>query len=268
MSGPVHLFANWDKVEARIRSAKRLALFTDFDGTLVRIQRNHREVSLSVGVRKLLSYLSDAGVIVGIVSGRTAEDVRGRVGLNGIWYIGAHGFSLYVPGSQYAACLCDGAKDRMDAVKSALAGQLYGLRGICLEPKETTIAVHYRGAPPEDRAAAWRVVYGLLRRRPIRLLEGKQVWELLPNSPVSKWTAIRYALASERKRQKGARPLLIYLGDDVTDESVFERMTGISVAVGKRQKTAARFYLRSPAETRRFLEKLRNLVAARGNSNA
>jgi len=33
-------------------------------------------------------------------------------------------------------------------------------------------------------------------------------------------------------------------------------MTGISVAVGKRPRTAARYFLRSPAEVRIFLERL------------
>ena len=52
------------------------------------------------------------------------------------------------------------------------------------------------------------------------------------------------------------RMVLFYFGDDVADERVFRSMRGISVVVGKRRHTAARYYLRSTAEVRRFLESL------------
>ena len=50
--------------------------------------------------------------------------------------------------------------------------------------------------------------------------------------------------------------LLFYFGDDVTDERVFRTIGSISAVAGKRRGTAARYYLRSTAEVRRFLESL------------
>jgi trehalose-6-phosphatase len=51
--------------------------------------------------------------------------------------------------------------------------------------------------------------------------------------------------------------LPIYLGDDAADESAFAVLScGITVCVGPRQPTEARFRLRNPQEVRTFLKKL------------
>ena len=95
----------------------------------------------------------------------------------------------------------------------------------------------------------------------LRILSGKKVWEFVPgpgHKVADKWAAIQLIL-----RQKGVRAsdhaCVAYLGDDATDEQVFERLRGITVAVGKRRRTAARYYLQSPAEVREFLERWKEL---------
>ena len=51
----------------------------------------------------------------------------------------------------------------------------------------------------------------------------------------------------------------MYLGDDVSDEQVFRRWAGVSVAVGRRSRTAAQYFVRSPAEVADCLERLDDL---------
>jgi len=77
--------------------------------------------------------------------------------------------------------------------------------------------------------------------------------ELPRGSSIDKGRAIKLALRQERRRRSG-HWLVFYLGDDQADEEVFEKLDGISVVIGRRRRTAARFYLWSPAEVRRFLE--------------
>jgi trehalose-phosphatase len=113
--------------------------------------------------------------------------------------------------------------------------------------------VHYREA---GRATAARtkliVTETIAENRGLRLSGGKKVWEIFPGSGVDKWTAIRFLLSREGHMES----LLIYAGDDVGDEPVFARMSGISILVGKRRATAARYSLESPVELRRFLERV------------
>ena len=143
----------------------------------------------------------------------------------------------------------------MQRARRRLSRCLRGMAGIVVEPKGATVAIHYRGASRADaertRAALTRCRAGLPG---LHLMAGKKVWELLPEREVDKWAAIRYILRRERRRRPSAGGTVVYLGDDTTDERVFRKMHGISVAVGKRHKTAARFFLRSPAEVRQFLK--------------
>ena len=260
MSFPLHVFGAWGQIERRIRRSPQLAFFTDFDGTLVRIQRNPRNVRLSPRIRRLLAGLKDAGVTVGIASGRAIDDVRARAGLGGIWYVGAHGFFLRDPENRKFSLLSSREQGRMKDVIHALAVQVRGLVGIELEPKDASVAVHYRGASKRTRELAWEKISRLMKRGQLHLLSGKRVWEILPNSKVNKWTGIQFALKRAARRGGARRPLLIFVGDDATDERVFERINGIGVVVGRKRKTAAAFYLRSPAEVGRFLEKVARCI--------
>jgi trehalose-phosphatase len=63
---------------------------------------------------------------------------------------------------------------------------------------------------------------------------------------------VRFVLRHAPRRPR----TLIFLGDDVTDESVFRHMRGVSVFVGSEGgTTAARYWLRSPVEVRAFLKR-------------
>jgi trehalose-6-phosphatase len=81
----------------------------------------------------------------------------------------------------------------------------------------------------------------------------------MPAVPIDKSAAVRFILQRERPHASRRRRLAIYLGDDVADERVFGGWQGISVAVGRRRPTNARFSLRSPGEVRIFLKKLLKL---------
>jgi trehalose 6-phosphate phosphatase len=256
MKSPRYLFDAWNEIERKIHRAASLALFTDFDGTLVRIRPSPAGIRLSPAVARLLARIARRGAVVGIASGRSAEDLRKHAHLASAWQITAHGFFLRDPRNRSFRLLTPAEGRRIRRAASAIRARLRAVPGIGLEWKQATIAVHYRHAGPAGRRTAWRAVSDALRAEPsFRLLRGKKVWEILPNGRVDKWTAIRFALHREERRRRARRWLVFYLGDDVTDERVFRRMHGISVVVGRSKRTAARYFLRSPAEVRRFLER-------------
>jgi trehalose-phosphatase len=259
MKAPRHALESWSEIAARIRRAGRLALLTDFDGTLVPIGANRHKPVLSPRLRRLLAALARSGSIVGIISGRKAADVKKRAGLRGIWYAGAHGFSLIDPRGRAISLASPSQQKRIRHARAALVRNLRGVPGISLEWKRATIAIHYRGAPARSVRLARRAAQERLREdRSLSLLAGKKVWELLPDCRTGKWTAISFLLARERAGIRGSRWLAVFLGDDVTDERVFEQMKGVTVAVGKKRRTAARYFLRSPAEVQAFLERLKD----------
>jgi trehalose 6-phosphate phosphatase len=253
MSAPRHAFDCWEEIARRIRRAAYLSLFTDFDGTLVPIRKQPDRVSLSHRLRRLLQGIAGSGVTLGVVSGRKIDDLRQRVGLRHIWYVGVHGYFLRDPGNRSIVLLSPSKRERMKELAGALAHRLNGLPGIRIEPKAATIAVHFRGAPLRSASLARRAITALQRSFPSAfLLCGKKVWEWLPDSHIDKWTALSLILRRERNGRRGRGRLAIFLGDDTTDERVFRKMKGISIVVGTKGRTAARYYLRSPAEVKKF----------------
>lgn len=256
MSRPRHLLRAWPSLRRGLQRAKRRALFTDYDGTLTRIRRRPELAALDQRMRSALQDAGSASRIAGVVSGRRLKDVEARVGIAGIWYAGVHGFFLRSPGGKGFSLASPAVRKVMARLSRRLQRSLRGLAGIEVEPKRATVAVHYRRAGRAARKRAHAIVESNLTPD-LDILQGKKVWEFFSRPgprqrAVNKWTAIEFILRREgfRRRDHAA---VAYLGDDVTDELVFRKLSGITVAVGKRRHTAARYYLRSPAEVRKFL---------------
>jgi trehalose-phosphatase len=257
---PKHLFDCWGEVTGQIRRAQHVALFCDFDGTLTPIRRHPGVVGLAPRVRELLADAAKSGIVLGVVSGRETADLRKRVGLRGIWYAGAHGLLLRDPENRSHSLVKPEQKARIREAARFLAKQIRGARGLWIERKIATAALHYRGAPPKSQAIARDAVARAMERDPhLCLLASKKVWGLLPDAQSDKWRGVSFIMEREQQRNAGGRWLVIFVGDDATDERVFARMRGISIAVGKKSKTAARYWLRSPGEVRKFLERLNAL---------
>jgi trehalose 6-phosphate phosphatase len=131
--------------------------------------------------------------------------------------------------------------------------RLERVKGVRIENKGAAVAVHVRGASKSDIAQAERAVQAVARRLPqLEILRGKKILELVPSGGTDKWHAVQTIL--HRENAQGIP--VFFLGDDTTDESVFRKLGGFSIAVGKRRKTAAKFFLRSLAEVRKFLERI------------
>ena len=93
--------------------------------------------------------------------------------------------------------------------------------GILLEDKGYSLALHYRLAPHAEKAIyeAVSLIMADLPNAPIEILPGKFVCEI-KHSGFTKATGVRELMKHEPF--KGRRP--IFIGDDVTDETVFAIM--------------------------------------------
>jgi trehalose-phosphatase len=253
MSAPIHLSQAWPRLRRELGRAGRFALFSDFDGTLAPIRARPEQVRMPRRTRALLEAIAGRGHVVGIISGRALEDVRRCAGVRGVWYAGAHGHFLCAPDGRTVSLAGAGVRGAVRQVFRSVRAALRRARDVRVENKIAGVAVHVRGASKKSSARAEQVVRAAARAsRGFEILRGKKILELVPAGGADKWSAVRAILARERAR----RAVALYLGDDTTDESVFRRLRGISVAVGKRRRTAATFFLRSPADVRRFLERL------------
>lgn len=198
-------------------------LISDFDGTLSEIAPTPEAADLRPECRAALEALSTTLELVALVSGRTVADLKAKVGLPGIVYIGLHGADW------------DGGSAADPAI-TRLAEWLGDRLGPAarLELKGPGFAVHYRGSP--DPAEARRRILDLLSGRipPGHVLtEGKQVVEVRP-AKANKGEAVRRLIAGFKLRG------VVYLGDDLTDADAFRAVAqwrargggaGLAVAV-------------------------------------
>lgn len=237
----------------RVRNAEGLLVGLDFDGTLTPIADDPDVPRLSARERRLLSRLaSRENVRVAVVSGRELDDLRNRVGVDGVVYAGNHGFELYRDGERTVHPEAEQCESELQSVAHALERRLGEISGCAVENKGLTLTVHVRNTPPARLEDARAAVSETVRQNPgLELTTGKAVFEVRPAVAHDKGAAMA-ELATETLPEW----LTLYLGDDTTDEDAFEAIQpgGIGIHVGTDQETAATYRIPSQDAVRAFIE--------------
>jgi trehalose 6-phosphate phosphatase len=220
------------------------AVLLDVDGTLAPIVARPELAEVPEETRAELRRLVERYALVACVSGRSGEEARRLVGVEGVVYVGVHGLELAPEAERWREALRPFAQ----------------LDWPWLEDKGLTVALHWREAADEQAARA--ELESVAKRAEDAGLEvrwGRKVLELRPPVEADKGTAVRTLL-----EERGLRRAL-YAGDNTTDLDAFRGLDGLEVAVriavaspeappGLRE--AADLVVASPAE---LLELLRQL---------
>jgi trehalose 6-phosphate phosphatase len=216
----------------------RGGLVTDIDGTISPIVARPEDARVLPVAREALRRLRDRLAVVAVVSGRSAADARAMVDLDGLVYIGNHGFEVWAGDHTEVLGRARAWVPRIAATLDEVTRQLDPALGdgVLFENKGPTASVHYRLAPDPDGArrrlldllAAPALAHG------VRLVEGRRVINLVPRLGMSKGSAVRWLV------REHALHTLVYLGDDVTDTHAFRalrrlrrsnRVQGLAVGV-------------------------------------
>jgi trehalose 6-phosphate phosphatase len=229
------------------------ALFLDVDGTLLDFACRPDEVHVEPRLHDDLAQLhASLGGALALLSGRRLSQLDALFDWKHRVAAGLHGAELRAPDGSLRITGDDGAFTRVRSRAAALAG---ATSGVILEDKTLALALHYRHAPAA-RDAAERIAQTLLREAgdDYALQRGDHVFELKP-AGVDKGRAL--AALMHEAPFRGRTPWM--LGDDLTDEDAFRHANangGISVIVGARRPTGARYALEDPAAVRAWLHAL------------
>jgi trehalose 6-phosphate phosphatase len=230
------------------------AVLLDIDGTLLDLMPTPREVWVPPGLAKTLRRLHErTGGALAMVSGRSLNDIDLIFAPDQFPAVGGHGSEMRIRGDSEAVA---GHAPPMDKeLKRRLAAIAKLSPGILLEDKGYSLALHYRLAPHAEKAiyAAVSLIRADLPNAPIEVLPGKCVCEI-KHAGFTKATGVRELMTHEPF--KGRRPF--FIGDDVTDESVFAimpDMDGLAFSVGRRARGVAGHF-DAPADVREFLSHL------------
>jgi trehalose-phosphatase len=250
-----HLFEDWENIQDRIQQAQSLFLFLDYDGTLTPIVSRPELALCPFEVKRHLEKLRDLpGVYLAIISGRSLEDVREKVGVQGIIYVGNHGLEIENPAGRHKIILAPARKRELKRITQNLQNSLKEIPEILFEEKGPILSVHYRNVPQKFFAQIPQVLEEELQQWKDRwkMASGKMVLEIRPNVDFHKGKAVIGIL----KTFPYLGLLPIYLGDDQTDEDAFRVLKGqgISVFIGPgRLPSEADFFLKNPGEVQEFL---------------
>lgn len=249
-------------IRAFKKDLRRLFLFFDFDGTLVPIQNDPADCSLSPNIRGQLEKIALSGsASIAILSGRSLADIRKRVQIKGIYYGGNHGLQISGPRIRFIHPEAKLFKHTIDSVRQSIEKAAGDLQGVFIEKKDLSFALHYRMAGKEDKTSARHIFRKTISEEfaghAFKVIKGKQVLELSPDVPWDKGTAALYIL-----RRLNMDHLPVYIGDDLTDETAFRALKkkGITIRVGRSKKTEAQYYLKDHREILQFLQTIYDII--------
>lgn len=228
-------------------SASRVLLAFDFDGTLAPIVSARRSAGMRARTRRLFVRVCELYPCA-VISGRSRKDVLERLSNARVKYVvGNHGLE---PGRNLASFA-----RLVRQVTPKLERALESEPGVEIENKKYSLAVHYRQS--RDKTRARDAIEASVRAlaEPMRIIGGKLVVNVVPAGAPHKGDAL------SALREQDVAEAALYVGDDITDEDVFEldqpgRL--LSIRVGKTRSSAAAYYLRDQQEIDRLLARLRD----------
>lgn len=289
----IHLLSHIGEIRDRVRG-KNIFLFLDYDGTIAPIADTPDKAVLPRRVRAVVQRLSAMrGVKVAVVTGRSLRDIKKMVGIRGVIYAGNHGLEIEHPDFKYEVFVPQHVKMLLKGLKVVLKDDLNKVKGVLIEDKGLAVAIHYRNV----EGAHVRFIKDTIGKRmgpqthppSLRIDEGKKVYEMRPAVAWTKgdavsWLISRFASESfdhrahmprilrrifpraQRETRARARHSMVpvYIGDDVTDENGFQAVAhaGISVFVGDKKSSRAKYYVKNTDEVFAFLTEIGKAVCS------
>jgi trehalose 6-phosphate phosphatase len=252
-----------------LNGAQAPLLLLDYDGTLADFRINRFEARPWAGVRELLAVIQkDNRTRLIIITGRPAGEINPMLTLPEpveVW--GLHGAErLFTDGSREMQEAPPEAREKLYELREKLRRDPFG--GL-FENKPNAVVMHWRGHTP----------------RQAKLIEQKTRTLFEPAAQVSGLSLLEFEAGVELRvgrdkggaveaivTQAGRDTPVVYLGDDLTDESAFcavNRLRNPHLSVLMRRawrETAAQVWLQPPDGLRWFLREWEKAVNQPGET--
>jgi trehalose 6-phosphate phosphatase len=200
----------------------RVAILLDVDGTILDVAATPQSVVVPASLLHTLDKLhAQTGGALALVSGRLIENIDELFAPLKLPCVGGHGVEMRISGS---TPVHRRHSDLSPLLKKQVMGAVAVDPRIIVEDKGSSLAVHYRLAPGQGPLIKNKIA-AILDRAPAEGLEmlcGKAVIEVKPLS-FNKGVAVRELM----KGPPFAQRTPLFIGDDVTDESVFAALPAL-----------------------------------------
>jgi trehalose 6-phosphate phosphatase len=233
-------------------------IFLDYDGTIVPIKEKPVQAKLPDSTRLLLNEIAHhPNTNMAIVSGRSMNDIRKRVKLPSLFFIANHGFEIYSKRIKWYHPIISNIVPILKKLCANYEKTFRAIHGVVIENKNITVSIHYRQLSGTSVYSLNKIIKSKLQMYSdiLKLSAGKKVFEIKPKIDWNKGKAICKLLEYFNVNSK---PIIIYMGDDKTDEDAFRLLPkdAFTIYVGRKISSKAKYYLRSPDEVIILLKKL------------
>ncbi|HEX8576049.1 MAG TPA: bifunctional alpha,alpha-trehalose-phosphate synthase (UDP-forming)/trehalose-phosphatase [Flavobacterium sp.] len=232
------------------QAEKKLLLF-DYDGTLVDFKNNPEDAKPDETLYQLLDTLAEEeNTELVIISGRGRDTIEKWFGHKKYTLITDHGVWLRRPEKEWEE-LEYVKTEWKENIRPVMESFVDRTPGAFIEEKNYSLVWHYRKADPDMSAIRTRdlkvVLTSFVADNGLSVLEGDKVMEV-KSSAVNKGRAVTKLLLGY------AFDYIFAIGDDWTDEYMFEELpkTAYTVKVGHK-KTAAKYFVSETADVRHLL---------------
>lgn len=244
-----------EEVLNRVKSANKVALFLDYDGTLREFEKIPDRAYPSPAVIDLFLKLEGSSADVFVISGRNGATLHRWFGKFDATLIAEHGSAYKLAGSEDWESLNPSDDDSWKARVLEIMRHYEGSTpGSFVEEKQSAIVWHYRQSDPEF--GKWKAnqlmseSYEMLANFPVEIHHGKKIIEV-SSIHVNKGAAVNHFL------NKADYDLVICAGDDQTDEAMFrlenDRILTLKIGDGE---SHARYRIPDPASFRTLMSKV------------
>ena len=233
---------------------RQSALVFDLDGTLAPLTTKRDDAEVPAATAARMRDLCRSWSIA-VITGRSVVNAAARLGFEPRCLVGNHGAERRGLGGQESFRSWQRTLDPVRERLQLAAGELEE-RGIEVEDKCLSIALHYRAStdPVAALAAAHAIV--IAAAAGVRINEGHHVVNITPLNPPDKGDALRGIL------EEWGLTCALVIGDDSNDEPAFLKAPSgsVTVRIGPMETpTAANFSMEFQSEIDELLQVLLGL---------
>jgi trehalose 6-phosphate synthase/phosphatase len=249
-----------DAVRVAYEKSVNRILFFDYDGTLAPIVPDPAKAMLSHDVKNLVLDIAKHNTVV-IISGRDRHFLDKNFRDLPVHIIAEHGALIKTKGEDQWTLNENYEENWKETIRPIL--DLYAKRcpGAFVEEKETSLAWHYRVADDADyadrraRELLWQLKNYIQPELNLQVIDGSKVVEV-------KKTAFNKGTAAKSFVDRADYDFILAMGDDTTDEDMFEALpdTSFTIKIGE-DLSAARNHIKNQGEVFDFLTFIKSKIA-------
>ncbi len=236
-------------------SSRSRSLLLDYDGTLVGFSSRAEAARPDPDLLELLGQLvAQPGNRVVVISGRDHDTLEHWLGGTGVDMVAEHGALIREAKDATWQPVGESlSHDWRDQIRPVLEVYVDRTPGAYVEDKGSSLVWHFRGAEPELGALRAKELMdnleAYLANTGLQVVRGSKILEI-------KYSSIHKGAAAARWLQQGRETdFVLAVGDDVTDEDLFEALPdgAWTIKVGRGAQSQAKYFLADVRAVRELL---------------